>query len=98
MTYRLEDETNALVIEYRATTDKATIVNLTNHGFFNLAGIANPSPTVLNNIVTINADFYVPIDEVSIPTGEILKVEGTLWISVLPILLVNELMRNIHKL
>ena len=77
MTYRLEDETNALVIEHRATTDKATIVNLTNHGFFNLAGIANPSPTVLNNIVTINADFYVPIDEVSIPTGEILKVEGT---------------------
>ena len=65
MTYRLEDETNALVIEYRATTDKATVVNLTNHGFFNLAGI------------TINADFYTPIDEVSIPTGEILKVEGT---------------------
>ncbi len=77
MTYRLEDETNALVIEYRATTDKATVVNLTNHGFFNLAGISNPSPTVLNNILTINADFYVPIDEVSIPTGEILKVEGT---------------------
>ena len=53
-------------IEYRATNDKATIVNLTNHVFFNLAGIANPSPTVLNNIVTINADFYVPIDEVSL--------------------------------
>ena len=68
---------NALVIEYRATTDKATVVNLTNHGFFNLAGISNPSPTVLNNILTINADFYVPIDEVSIPTGEILKVEDT---------------------
>ena len=70
MTYRLEDEINALVIEYRATTDKATIVNLTSHGFFNLAGIANPSPSILNNIVTIN-------DEVSIPTGEIQKVEGT---------------------
>ena len=37
----------------------------------------NPTPTVDNNIVTINADFYIPIDEVSIPTGEILKVEGT---------------------
>ena len=51
--------------------------HITNHGFFNLAGISNPSPTVLNNILTINADFYVPIDEVSIPTGEILKVENT---------------------
>lgn len=77
MTYRLEDETNALSIEYKATTDKATVVNLTNHGFFNLAGIANPTPDVLDNILTINADFYIPIDEVSIPTGEILKVEGT---------------------
>ena len=77
MTYRLEEEENAIVIEYRATTDKATVVNLTNHGFFNLAGTANPTPTVENNIVTINADFYTPIDEVSIPTGEIAKVEGT---------------------
>jgi aldose 1-epimerase len=77
MTYRLENEVNALTIEYRATTDKATVVNLTNHGFFNLAGISNPTPTVNNHIVTINADFYTPIDEVSIPTGEIAKVEGT---------------------
>ena len=75
MTYRLEEEENALVIEYRATTDKATVVNLTNHGFFNLAGIANPTPTIENNIVTINADFYTPIDEVSIPTGEVSKGE-----------------------
>ncbi|WP_321330906.1 aldose epimerase family protein [uncultured Bacteroides sp.] len=77
MTYRLEKNTNALFIEYRAKTDKPTIVNLTNHGFFNLAGITNPTPTVNNNIVTINADYYVPIDDVSIPTGEILKVENT---------------------
>ena len=67
----------ALVIEYRATTDKATVVNLTNHGFFNLAGISNPTPTIENNIVTINANFYTPIDEVSIPTGEVAKVKGT---------------------
>ena len=76
MTYALDDDNN-FIINYRATTDKKTIVNLTNHGFFNLAGIANPSPTINNNIVTINADFYTPIDEVSIPTGEISKVKGT---------------------
>lgn len=77
MTYRLEEEENALVIEYRASTDKATVVNLTNHGFFNLAGIANPTPTINNHIVTINADFYTPMSEVSIPTGEIAKVADT---------------------
>lgn len=77
MTYHIEEEVNALTIEYRATTDKATVVNLTNHGFFNLAGIATPTSTIDNHIVTINADFYTPIDEVSIPTGEILKVEDT---------------------
>lgn len=76
MSYTLNDE-NALIIKYEATTDKKTIVNLTNHGFFNLAGISNPTPTVDNNIVTINADFYTPMDDVSIPTGEIAKVEGT---------------------
>ncbi len=77
MTYRLEEEVNALVIEYRATTDKPTPVNLTNHGFFNLAGIANPTPSVLDHYISINADFFIPIDETSIPTGEIRKVEGT---------------------
>ncbi len=77
MTYRLESKANALVIEYRATTDKPTPVNLTNHAFFNLAGIANPSPTVLDTFLKINADFYIPIDENSIPTGEVLSVKGT---------------------
>lgn len=77
MTYRLEEDTNALVIDYHANTTKATIVNLTNHGFFNLAGIANPTPSVENHTISINADYFIPIDEVAIPTGEILKVEGT---------------------
>lgn len=75
--YSLDNNANALSIEYHATTDKATIVNLTSHGFFNLSGISDPTPTVLEDLLTINADFYLPIDETSIPTGEILKVEGT---------------------
>lgn len=77
MTYEIDEESNALIIEYSATTDKTTLVNLTNHGFFNLAGIATPTPSINNHLVTINADHFLPIDEVSIPTGEILKVEGT---------------------
>ncbi|WP_071145035.1 aldose epimerase family protein [Bacteroides ihuae] len=77
MTYRLDEDSNALTIEYHATTDKPTIVNLTNHAFFNLSGITNPTPTINNHVVTINADYYTPIDEVCIPTGEILSVENT---------------------
>ncbi|MDD4922102.1 MAG: galactose mutarotase [Bacteroidales bacterium] len=76
MTYTLTND-NEFVISYKATTDKSTIVNLTNHAFFNLAGISNPSPEVCNNLLTINADFFIPVDGVCIPTGEILKVEGT---------------------
>ena len=77
MTYRLDDEVNALNIEYRATTDKATVVNLTNHGFFSLAGIANPTPTIEKLQCQINADYFIPIDNTSIPTGEIKPVKGT---------------------
>lgn len=74
--YSFTDD-NELVIEYMATTNKKTIINLTSHGFFSLAGIANPTPTIENLECEINADFYIPIDNTSIPTGEILRVEGT---------------------
>ncbi|MCF0199211.1 MAG: galactose mutarotase [Bacteroidaceae bacterium] len=74
--YSLTDD-NELVIDYRGTTNKKTIVNMTHHGFFSLSGIANPTPEATNVMLEINADFYIPIDETSIPTGEILKVEGT---------------------
>ena len=74
--YSLTDD-NELVIDYRGTTNKKTVANMTSHGFFSLAGIANPTPSAMNVICQINADFFIPIDENSIPTGEILKVEGT---------------------
>lgn len=74
--YTWTDE-NELVIDYRGTTNKKTVVNMTSHGFFSLQGIANPTPSALDQIVEINADFFVPIDENSIPTGEILRVKGT---------------------
>ena len=74
--YTLSNQ-NEFIITYSAVTDKTTLVNLTHHGFFSLSGIVNPTASVENNIVTINADFYTPMDNVSIPTGEIAKVEGT---------------------
>ena len=79
MTYRLESENGkeAFYIDYKATTDKATPVNLTNHAFFNLAGIGNPTPSTENHTLFIAADYYIPIDDQSIPTGEILSVGGT---------------------
>ena len=58
--YSFTDD-NELVIEYMATTNKKTVVNLTSHGFFSLAGIANPTPTIENLECEINADFYIPI-------------------------------------
>lgn len=68
---------NELVIEYLACTNKKTVMNLTHHGFFSLAGIANPTPTIDNLVCEINADYYLPIDNTSIPTGEIRFVKGT---------------------
>lgn len=70
-------EDNELVLNYLAETNKKTVINLTHHGFFSLSGIANPTPSVENIELEMNADFYVPTDETNIPTGEILKVAGT---------------------
>lgn len=74
--YTFTDQ-NELVIEYLATTNKKTIINLTHHAFFSMTGIANPTPTIEKQQLEINADFFIPIDETCIPTGEILKVAGT---------------------
>ena len=73
VTYALNPR-NELVVEYSATTDKATPINLTQHSYFNLSGNERD---VLGHQLTIEADRYLPVDATQIPTGEIAKVEGT---------------------
>ncbi len=74
VTYTVTDE-NALDIAYEATTDDPTIINLTNHSYFNLAG--DPTQTILSDVLTINADSFTPVDDTYMTTGEIAPVEGT---------------------
>ncbi len=76
-TYSL-DEQNQLRIEYRATTDATTVVNISNHAYWNLAGVGSPGGA-MGHVVTIPADRYTPTDATSIPTGEIAPVEGTVF-------------------
>lgn len=71
--YRLTDD--SLKIEYYGASDKDTVLNMTNHSYFNLLG--HNSGTILNHELRINADFYTPINQDSLQTGEILRVKNT---------------------
>lgn len=74
VTYTLTDD-NAVDIRYEAVTDKPTVVNLTNHSYFNLSGV--PGSQILDHEVMINADTYTPVDSLLIPTEVLDPVEGT---------------------
>lgn len=72
--YTLRND-DALAIDYQATTDKKTVVNLTNHSYFNLTG--NTKRDILDHVVMINASQFVPVDSTLIPTGKLKSVKGT---------------------
>ena len=76
VTYRLTQD-NALQIDYQATADADTVINLTHHSYFNLSG--HDSGDILKHQLALNADFYTPVDETAIPTGEILSVRNTVF-------------------
>ena len=74
VTFSLNDD-NELRIAYEATTDKVTVINLTNHSYFNLAG----GGSILGHVLTLHADAFTPVDATLIPTGEIKPVADTPW-------------------
>ncbi|MGX5795062.1 aldose epimerase family protein [Pseudomonas sp. E2-15] len=74
VTYSLNDN-NELHIDYKATTDKPTVLNLTNHSYFNLAGAGKGD--ILKQVATLHASHYTPVNATLIPTGELAPVKGT---------------------
>jgi aldose 1-epimerase len=74
ITYSLDEE-NALSLAYEATTDQATVLNLCNHSYFNLSG--NNKRDILDHSIQLNTPYFIPVNSVLIPTGEIKSVTGT---------------------
>ena len=74
VTYTLTED-NAIDINYEATTDKTTVINMTNHSYFNLSG--DPTKPVTDHILYVNADNFTPVDETYMTTGEITPVKDT---------------------
>lgn len=95
VTFTLNDE-NALKIDYSAETDKKTVINMTNHSFFNLSG--NPETTILDHVLLVNADAYTPLNKELITTGALDKVAFSPFDFTDPISVKDALMRDsLHK-
>lgn len=73
VTYTLTED-NAIAMDYTAKTDQATVLNICNHSYFNLSG--NVKRDVLDHTIQLNAPFFIPVDKVLIPTGEVKSVKG----------------------
>lgn len=76
ITYTLDND-DRLTIEYKATCDEDTIVNFTNHSYFNLGKGGHKCPDVLGQEVQIEADYYTPVNDILVPTGELKELAGT---------------------
>ena len=74
VTYTLTPD-NKIDIQYEATTDKPTVINMTNHSYFNLSG--DPQHNIISDVICVNSKFYTPVDSTYMTTGEILPVERT---------------------
>lgn len=74
VTFRWSDK-NEIIIDYEATTDKKTVLNITNHAYFNLHGVGKGP--IFDHLLTLRANAYTPVNSTQIPTGEIRQVKGT---------------------
>ena len=95
VTYTLNDD-NELRIDYRATTDQPTIINLTNHAYFNLS--AGQASDILGHRLRINAERFLPVDSTLIPTGELIPVSGTPFDFRSPVLIGSRIGANNRQL
>ncbi len=94
-TFILRDD-NTLRIDYLATTDKKTVINMTNHSFFNLSG--DPSTTIVDHVLLVNADTYTPLDSALITTGDLENVVSTPFDFTSPVSIEDALARDsLHR-
>ncbi|EDW94990.1 galactose mutarotase [Drosophila yakuba] len=92
ITYQLDNE-NRLWVRYEATTDRSTMVNLSNHAYFNLAGHGSGAKGLAEHTVEIASDHIVDTDELQIPTGKLVDVKDTVFDLRLPVLMRDRLMQ-----